>query len=102
RRIVGVPLLLVGVIVLSGCGSGRPREKTVKLHNPKGIDAAKAVLQRYAGGSPLASEAMSFPQIVQEVKESDPGKGAILEKGFADLQKAKGNLAPKAKDLLTK
>jgi hypothetical protein len=95
-------VLLLAALTPSGCGPAGVREKTVEIQNSTGLAEARAILERYAKGAPMTSEASDFPQIVDEVRKTDPAKAEILEKGFADLQKRKGNLAPKARELLKK
>jgi hypothetical protein len=48
----------------------------------------------------MGSEAMTFEEIVAEVRQTDPQKAAILEKGFADLKRSPQNLRDKARALL--
>lgn len=90
---------LLAAVVCSGCNPGTPEVKTYQVKTASGIDQAKQLLERYANGSPLGSEVTSFPQIVSEVKKTDPQKADVLEKGLADLQKG-GDTAAKAKELL--
>ena len=97
-----IGILLVAVMTVAGCSSGRVKEKTVELHMTQGLERAKEYLQNYAKGDPIGSEASLFGQLVDEVRKTDPAKADILEKGFADLQKSKSGLAPKAKELLSK
>jgi hypothetical protein len=99
-RILGA--LLVGVATLSGCNSGRVKEKTVELHMTSGLERAKEYLQNYAKGEPIGSESALFGQLVEEVRKTDPTKADVLEKGFEDLQKSKSGLASKAQALLNK
>ena len=58
------------------------------------------ILNDYAKGVPMGSEAMTFEEIVEEVRKTDPQKATILEKGFADLQRSPGNRSGKARALL--
>jgi len=82
-----------------GC---KEKEKVYEQKGIAPIDQAKTVLQNYAEGKPMTSEVTTFPDIVEGVRKTDPAKADILEKGFADLQKNKDNLAPRAKELLKK
>jgi hypothetical protein len=41
-----------------------------------------------------------YEEIVAEVRQTDPKKATILEKGFADLKRAPQNLRSKASALL--
>jgi len=95
---VGVLLLLAGTVF--GCGPGKVQEKTYEVKQVSALDQAKGILENYAKGQPMGSEAASFPQLVEEVRKTDPEKAKILEKGFADLQKSKSNVPGKAKAIL--
>jgi len=96
-----VAILLVAVAALSGCSQG-VKEQSFTVKETPALDQAKQILQRYANGQPMASEASSWPGIIEDVKKSDPEKGKILEKGIEDIQKSKANPGPKAKEILSK
>src|SRR5205085_11205418 len=94
---------LLVVVVLFGCGSsGMPEVKSYPVKATAPLDEAKALLQNYANGQPMASEAASFPDLVERVRQTDPQKADILAKGLADMEKSKTNIAGKAKALLQK
>ena len=87
------------VVVLCGCGKSQPvEEKLVK--GGTGIEQAKLILNSYLKGDPMGSEQMAFEDIIADIKQSDPRKAAILEKGFADIKRNPGNRAAKASELL--
>lgn len=90
--IVGVAL--VGML---GC---RPAAPPVQVQPQSGLERARTILNDYASGVPMGSEAATFDEIVAEVRQSDPQKAAILEKGFADLKRSPQNLRDKARALL--
>jgi hypothetical protein len=94
----------VATCFIAGCGQkGAPAIKTYEVQMPTGVDQAKQILKRYASGSPLGSEVSSFSKLIEDVKKTDADKAALLEKGFADLQKASGpKRAAIAKELLGK
>ncbi len=95
-------LLAVGVF-LPGCGpDGRVKEKTVEVQQKTPLEDAKNLLQNYANGQRMGSEATTFTYLVNEVKKTDPQKAEILEKGFEELQKPGTNTAAKAKEILGK
>jgi hypothetical protein len=50
----------------------------------------------------MGSEAMTFAEIVEEVRKTDPQKATILEKGFADLKRSPSDRSVKARELLKK
>lgn len=96
--------LAVAVAVL-GCGPSVKQEriqiKAPAASNP--LEEATSLLQRYADGQPLTSEATSFPGLVERVRKEDSAKADILEAGFSELQKAPPAARPaKAKEILSK
>jgi hypothetical protein len=91
----------LAAIVAAGCsGQKTPEVKKYQVQMPTGVERAKQVLQNYANGAPVGSEATTFSEIVDEVKKTDPQKGALLEKGFAEIRQSQESPAEKAKALL--
>ena len=56
---------------------------------------ARTILTNYANGMPVTSEAESFAELAARVKEKDPTKGEILDKGLAEI-KARPSIAPRS------
>ena len=85
-----------------GCGGGTVKEQVIKVpSNPMG--EATSILERYASGQPMSSEAASFPKLVEDLRKADPAKAQVLETGLAELQKVAPQARPaKAKELLKK
>ena len=94
-RVGMVILILLG---LWGCSQDPP----IEVQPQGGLERAKVILNDYVQGAPMGSEAMMFQEIVEEVRQTDPQKAAILEKGFADLKRAPGNRSAQASQLLKK
>ena len=97
RARLGVGIICVALLGLCGCGSSAP---PVQVQPQSGLERAKGILNDYASGVPLGSEAATFEEIVAEVRKTDPQKATILEKGFADLKRSPKNLSGKARALL--
>jgi hypothetical protein len=97
RRRVGI--IVTALLGLWGCGLGG-KGPQVEVRPQSGLERAKVILNDYARGVPMGSEAETFQEIVEEVRQADPQKAAILEKGFADLKRSRGNLSGKARELL--
>ena len=94
-------LLVVGLFV--GCSmSGTPKVETVQAPAPDPIARVKAMLTNYANGAPVTSEADSFDQLAAQVKEKDPAKGEIVEKGLQDIKAHPASAKSKANELLKK
>jgi hypothetical protein len=89
-------MVFLALLGLWGCG----REPPIEVQPQTGLERAKVILNDYVQGAPMGSEAMMFQEIVEEVRQTDPQKAAILEKGFADLERAAGNHSAKARELL--
>ena len=99
RAWLGVGIIFMALLGLWGCGrGGKGPQAEVKPQG--GLERAKVILNDYAQGVPTGSEAATFQEIVEEVRQTDPRKAAILEKGFADLKRSPGNLRAKARELL--
>jgi hypothetical protein len=96
---VRAPLVIVFMALfgLCGCGSSPP---PVVVQPQSGLERAKGILNDYASGVPMGSEAATFEEVVAEVRQTDPNKATILEKGFADLKRSPQNLKGKASALL--
>ena len=92
---------LAAVAVLAGCG--RPvhvKEAWIEVPKHTPLIRATQLLERYAAGQPLGSEATSFEYLVNEVRKTDPTRADILEEGFAGLMKPAADVAGTAKKML--
>src|SRR3954451_24833502 len=86
-----------------GCGmSGTPKIETVAAPAPDPMARVKTMLTNYANGAPVTSEASSFEQLAAQVKEKDPAKGEIVEKGLQDIKAHPNTAKTKAAELLKK
>jgi hypothetical protein len=92
--------MLMALLGLWGCGGAKGPQAEVKPQS--GLERAKVILNDYAQGAPMGSEAMTFEEIVGQVRKTDPQKAVILDKGFADLKRSPGNRSVKARELLKK
>lgn len=94
---VKLGIVVAALLALHGCGTAPP---PVEVQPQSALVRAKDILVGYTGGAAMGSEAETFGEIVTEVGQTDPQKAAILEKGFADLERSPGNLKAKARELL--
>jgi len=87
-----------------GCGGGTVKEQTIEVKTSSDpMSRVTPILQRYASGQPMSSEATTFPKLVEDVRKVDPAKAQVLETGLAELQKASPQARPAmAKELLRK
>lgn len=90
-------IIFMALLVLCGCGRSSP---PVEIQPQSGLERAKQILNDYASGVPLGSEAATYEEVVAEVRKTDPQKATILEKGFADLKRSPQNPRDKARALL--
>ena len=96
-RSLAVAIVCIALLGLCGCGHKAP---PVTVQPQSGLERAKVILNDYASGVPMGSDAATFEEVVAEVRKTDPQKAVILEKGFADLKRSKQNLRDKARALL--
>jgi hypothetical protein len=82
-----------------GCGGEKHQ---IEMKPQGGLERAKVILNDYAKGVPMGSEAMVFDEIVEEVRKTDPKKATILKDGFADLKRSPNSRSSRAKELLGK
>jgi folate-dependent tRNA-U54 methylase TrmFO/GidA len=102
-RRLGSLCVALGLVVGAGCTPRAPGEREIEVKPLDPLAEARTILQRYADGQPMSSEASTFPDLVAKVREKDAKKADILEKGLDDLQKAPPGARPgKAKELLKK
>ena len=94
-------LALISCLSLPGCSSGElPKVEKVEAPVSDPLVEAKAILNNYAKGMPVTSEAESFPELIARVKEKDAAKGAILEKGLTEIKANPSTAQAKATELL--
>ena len=83
-----------------GCSGDTPQVQKYQAPAADPLVEAKTILGNYAKGMPVTSEAESFPDLVNRVKEKDPAKGEVLEKGFAEIKANPASAQAKATELL--
>src|SRR5262245_50102337 len=99
RAWLRVGIIFMALLGLWGCAPGG-KGPQAEVKPQSGLERAKVILNDYAQGAPMGSEAMTFEEIVEEVRKSDPQKATILEKGFADLKRTPGSRSGTARALL--
>jgi hypothetical protein len=87
--------------VFLGCsGAETPKVQTVEAPVADPLVEAKTILNNYANGMPVTSEAESFPDLIARAKEKDAAKGALLEKGLMEIKSNPASAQAKATELL--
>ena len=94
-----IAIIFMVFLGLWGCGGGKDAPE---VQPQSGLERARVILNDYAKGMRMGSEAMTFDEIVEDVRKTDPQKATILEKGFADLKRSPENRSAKARELLKK
>ena len=95
--------LLGSLIAISITACSKPQNETIIIKAAEDpLDGIRTVLDGYAKGQPLRSEASSFPNYINDIRKVNPEKADILEKGLQELQKPGANVQSKAKALLEK
>lgn len=84
--------MTVGVcaLALAGCESGervKPVDVEIKVALSP-IEQMIGFLDHYAKGNPMGSEVSQFEPLLKAVRDTDPAKAEVLEKGFDKLRKA--------------
>lgn len=101
RTFFAVTLLGIVALGMAGCMQGAtPQVETFEAPTVDPLTEAKAILQNYAKGMPVTSEAASFPDLIKRVTEKDAAKGAILEKGLGEIKANPSSAQTKATELL--
>lgn len=94
-------LALLSPLAFVGCSSGElPKVEKVEAPVADPLVEAKTILNNYAKGRPVTSEAESFPDLITRVKEKDAAKGAILEKGLTEIKANPSTAQAQATELL--
>jgi hypothetical protein len=92
--------IAAGCILPLGCNPGTPKVETYQAPPSDPLAEAKTILNNYAKGRPVTSEAESFPDLAKRVKEKDAAKGELLEKGLQAIKDNPASAQTKATELL--
>ncbi len=80
----------LSALALAGCNDGekvKPVDVEIKVALSP-LEQMIGFLDHYAKGNPMGSEASQFEPLLTAVREKEPAKADLLQKGFGDLQKA--------------
>ncbi|WP_147274254.1 hypothetical protein [Bremerella cremea] len=95
---VVLPLLLL--VPLIGCAKSSQQERVIPLKASASMEEARSLLENYAQGSPVTSEADSFDTLVEGVRKEDPKAANILSEAFKQIKENPGSRAKAAKNAL--
>ena len=91
-----VAVMLLGPV--SGCG---PQVKTKVIEvKPDPVGEVRSMLQSYANGQPVSSEAGGYDDLVARLMAVDAAKGAAFAQFVAETRKEPAGVTPRAKKLL--
>lgn len=94
-------LVLAAIGLPGGCSRLDPSQQDRLLENvPNPVGEARSMLESYASGSPMGSEASIYDDLVARVTAADSAKGGALAAFVEDIRKSPGGLAAKAKKVL--
>ncbi|HZN34528.1 MAG TPA: hypothetical protein VFB80_11940 [Pirellulaceae bacterium] len=102
KRLLLAAVCAASLAVPLGCNRGTPTVESVQAPAPDPLAEAKAILTNYAKGRPVTSEAESFADLAQRVKDKDPAKGELLDKGLQSIKANPASARSKATELLKK
>lgn len=78
-------MLLIGLLVCLGCGTG-VEERSYQLQpKPPAFDQLVSLLESYRDGQPLGSEVTSMIGMISDLKHSSPEKAEIAQGIFDKL-----------------
>jgi|GEM_PF-1790612 len=87
--------------VAAGCGQGQvPKQRVIPIRPADPLAQVRSYLESYAQGQPVGSERELFPQLVDEVRKTDPSVAGSVESGLAEIGASPAQAARIAKRLL--
>ena len=79
--------LFLVALVMTGCGPQGVAEKRFSNPPPDAVTRAIVLIQGYADGQPVGSEAIEFEELVQGVAAIDAEKGSDVKEFLAEIEK---------------
>ena len=73
-------------LFMAGCGPQGVTEKRFSNPPPDAITRAIVLIQGYADGQPVGSEAVEFEELAQGVNAIDAQKGSDIKKFLAEIE----------------
>ena len=93
--------LAVLAAIVFGAGGCAPQVKTKVIEiKPDPVGEVRSMLQAYAAGQPVSSEAGGYDELVARLKAVDAAKGEAFAEFVAETRKAPGGVTARAKKLL--
>lgn len=99
-----VVMLMVGCMAmppLAGCARVDPGQRDRVIENtPDPVGEARSVLEAYAAGGPMGSEASTFDDLVARVKAVDAAKADVFATFVKEAMQSPAGLAERARKAL--
>lgn len=96
-----IPLCVTLALVI-GCSQSSQKERIIPLKASVSLENARSLLENYANGAPVTSEADSFDTVVEGVRKENPETADVLAEAFDKIRQNPGARAKIAKDTLKK
>lgn len=91
-------IAIVTGVITGGCG---PRLKTKVIEvKVDPVNEARSMLQAYAAGQSVGSEASAYDDLTSRLKAADPVKGEAFATFVEETRKSTSDVASRAKKLL--
>ena len=90
----------LGFVVTQGCGAASVQDKVLHKNSTDPVDIAANLLESYAVGQPIGSEAEGYEEIISGVISVDATKGDELKKFLDSIDRTRRVDRKEAKRLL--
>ncbi|NQW47665.1 MAG: hypothetical protein HQ464_07855 [Planctomycetes bacterium] len=100
RRVIRLVACSWLCLAAAGCGpSNVPKERAIQVARDP-LKDVRSFLEGYVQGQSVGSEVELFPKLVDEIRNTDADKAAVVESGLADIVKSPSTARARAKKLL--
>ena len=90
----------LGFVTMQGCGAASVQDKVLRENSTDAVDIAANLLESYAVGQPIGSEAEGYAEIIKSVSSVDSQKGEELKKFLDSIDRTRRIDRKEAKRLL--
>lgn len=90
----------LGFVTMQGCGNASVQDQVLRENSTDAVDIAANLLESYAVGQPIGSEAEGYEEIIKSVSSVDSQKGEELRKFLNSIDQTRRIDRKEAKRLL--
>ena len=90
----------LGFVTMQGCGNASVQDQVLRENSTDAVDIAANLLESYAVGQPIGSEAEGYEEIIKSVSSVDSQKGEDLRKFLNSIDQTRRIDRKEAKRLL--